>query len=184
MYAQLWEALRRKGYSVRVFINVTAKKPEPKNAQFRIDSSNVSTTFLAEILGVTSDAITRLSRAGVIRQNGKARGKYDLFEATNAYLEHLRNSKGSDVAIRLTLARAKKLELENDRRESELVRTKDAVEVFATASTHWKSIADGLPKRIASRLAKIKNLDKARLLLREALDGLYSEFEKGLKYLE
>ena len=84
----------------------------------------------------------------------------------------------------MKLAQTKKLKLENDRREKELVRTSEALEVFAAASTHWKSIADGLLKKIAPRLAKIKNIDKARLLLREALDGLYHEFEKGLIYLE
>ena len=149
-----------------------------------MEFSSVSTLFLAEILGVTSDAVTRLSRAGIIKQNGKTRGKYDLFEAVNAYLDHLRNSKGSDISERLTLARAKKLELENDRRESELVRTSEAVEVFAAASMHWKSIADGLPKKIASRLAKIENADKVRTILRDELDGMYYEFEKGLKHLE
>ena len=163
---------------------MTTKKVDPKNAEFRIDSSNVSTQFLAQILGVTTDAVTKLHSAGVIKQNGIARGKYDLFEATNAYLEHLRNSKGSDVAIRLTLERAKKLELENDRTESQLVKTSDALEVFAAASTHWKSIADGLPKRIASRLAKIKNPDKVRTIVRAELDGIFWEWEKGLKYLE
>jgi phage terminase Nu1 subunit (DNA packaging protein) len=163
---------------------MTHKKVDPKNVEFRIDSSNVSTQCLAQILGMTTDAVTKLHSAGIIKQNGKARGKYDLFDAVNAYLDHLRANKGSDVAIRLTLARARKLELENDRREKELVRTSEAVEVFAAASTHWKSIADGLPKRIASRLAKIKNPGKARTVFREALDGLYAEFEKGLKHLE
>ncbi len=161
---------------------MTAKKPDPKNDEFRIESSNVSTQFLAEILGVTTDAVTKLHSAGIIKQNGKARGKYDLFDAVSAYLDHLRNSKGSDVAIRLTLARAKKLELENDKRENELVKTSDAAEVFRVASMLWKSIADGLPKRIASRLAKIENPDEARLILREALDGMYYEFENGLQY--
>jgi len=161
-------------------MNVTAKKSDVKNDEFRMEFSSVSTLFLAEILGVTSDAVTRLSRAGIIKQNGKARGKYDLFDAVNAYLDHLRKTKGSDVAMRLTLARAKKLELENDKRENDLVKKSDAAEVFGAASMLWKGIADGLPKRIASRLAKIENPDEARLILREVLDGMYYEFEKGL----
>jgi len=145
-----------------------------------MEFSSVSTLFLAEILGVTSDAVTRLHRAGIIKQNGKARGKYDLFEAVNAYLGHLRETKGSDVAVRLTLARAKKLELENDKRENDLVRTEDAAEVFRAASMLWKSIEDGLPTRIAPRLSKTDNPDEARLILRDELDGMYYEFEKGL----
>jgi len=168
----------------RRFINMTKKNADPKTEQFRMEFSNVSTMYLAQVLGVTTDAVTKLHSAGIIKQNGKARGKYDLVDATNAYLEHLRDSKGSDVAIRLTLARAKKLELENDRVESELVKTTDVVEVFRAASLHWKSIADGIPKRIASRFAKIKNPDKVRTILREELDGMYYEFDKGLNHHE
>ena len=163
---------------------MAAKNVDPKNAQLRIDSSNVSTLYLAEILGITSDAVTRLSRAGVIRQNGQARGKYNLYDAVPAYLDHLRKGKGSDVAIRLTLERARKLEIENDRRESELVKTSQAVEVLRAASRHWKSIADGVPKRIAPRLAKIKNPVEVGKVLRDELDGIYWEWEKGLKNLK
>lgn len=159
---------------------MTKKKPDLKTEQFRMETSNVSTTYLAQVLGVTTDAVTKLHSAGIIKQNGKARGKYDLFDAVNAYLDHLRNSRGSDVAIRLTLARAKKLELENDRVESEVVKTADIVEVFRTASMLWKSIADGLPKRIASRIAKIENPDEIRMIVRDALDGMYYDFNKGL----
>ena len=65
----------------RQFINMTRKTVDPKNAQFLIESSNISTLFLAEILGVTPDAITKLHSARVMRQNGKSRGKYSLFDA-------------------------------------------------------------------------------------------------------
>lgn len=159
---------------------MTTKKSDPKNEQFRIDSSNVSTLFLAEILGVTSDAVTRLSRAGVIRQNGKARGKYDLFDAVNSYLDHLRNTKGSDVAVRLTLARAKKIELENDRRENELVKTSDAAAVFVAANAAWRDEASKLPQRVARRIAKSNSPDDIRQLLRDELDQVFYRFEKGL----
>lgn len=159
-----------------------AKKPDPKNEQFRIDSSNVSTQFLAEILGVTPDAITKLHSAGVIRQNGKARGKYDLFEATSAYLDYLRGSNGSDVAVRLTLARVKKLELENDKRENELIRTKDAAEVFRIATNQWRQIAKAISKRVARQIVKSDSPDDIRTILVEALDGMYYEFEKGLPF--
>ena len=159
---------------------MTRKRIDPKNDAFRIESSNVSTLFLAEILGVTSDAVTRLHRAGVIKQNGKARGKYDLFEAVNAFLDHLRKTKGSDVAVRLTLARAKKLELENDRVENELVKTSDAAVVFRAASTSWRNEASKLPQRVARRIAKSKDPSEIREILRDELDQVFYRFEKGL----
>ncbi len=43
------------------------------------------------------DGVTRLNRGGVIQQNGRARGKYNLLDAIPAYLNHLRESKGDDT---------------------------------------------------------------------------------------
>jgi len=149
----------------------------------KLNAADVPAKYLAEVLDLTTVRVSQLHTTGVIPNNG-TRGRYSLFDAVPAYLDYVRAIKGDDVSIRLTLARAKKLELENDRRESELVRTSEAVEVFAAASMHWKSIADGLPKKIASRLAKIENADKVRTILRDELDGMYYEFEKGLKHLE
>ena len=149
----------------------------------KINAEDVPAGYLAEVLSLTTVRISQLHTTGVIPNNG-TRGRYSLFDAVPAYRDYILANKGDDAAMRLTRARATKVELENARRESELVRTSEAVEVFAVASTHWKSIADALPKRIAKRLAKIKNPDEVRMILRAELDGIYSEFEKGLQYLE
>lgn len=157
---------------------MTPKTVDPKNAQFRIESSNVSTLFLAEILGVTPDAITKLHSAGVIRQNGKARGKYNLFEAIPAYLDHLRANKGSDVNARLKLAQVDKIRNQVDKMKNELVKTTDALEVFRVASTAWRDEASRIPQRVARRIAKSDSPDEIRMILQDALDGIYGAVEK------
>ena len=160
---------------------MTRKRIDPKNDAFRIESSNVSTLFLAEILGVTSDAVTRLHRAGVIKQNGKARGKYDLFEAVNAFLDHLRKTnKGSDVSARLKLAQVEKIQQYVEKMENELVKTSDAAAVFRAASTAWRNEASKLPQRVARRIAKSKDPSEIREILRDELDQVFYRFEKGL----
>ena len=159
---------------------MTAKRPDPKSDQFRIAASSISTKDLAGILGVTPDAISKLHRAGVIRQNGKVRGKYDLVETVNTYLDYLRENKGSDAADRLKVEQERKIRLQNDRAEKDLVKTVDALEVFAVASTCWRDIVSALPKRVARRVANSDSPDEIRMILRDELDGLYWEFKKGL----
>ena len=159
---------------------MTGKRTDPKNAKFRIASSNVSTQYLAEILGVTPDAVTKLHSAGVIWQNGVARGKYDLVENVNAYLDHLRSNKGSDVDARLKLAQVDKIRNQIDKMKNELVKTTDALEVFRVAFTLLRDIAAAVPKRVAARLAKSNSPDEVRTILREEFDGIGERFIKGL----
>ena len=144
------------------------------------DLSNVSSSFLAEILGVTRDAVSKLYATGVIRQNGVARGKYSLFDAVPAYLDHLRANKGSDVNARLKLAQVQKIQLYVEQMENELVKTSDAAEVFRVAFTLLRDIAGAIPKRIATQIAKSKSPDEIRMILSDELNRIGSELEKGL----
>ena len=146
----------------------------------KADLSNVSSSFLAEVLGVTRDAVSKLYATGVIRQNGVARGKYSLFDAVPAYLDHLRDNKGSDVNVRLKLAQCEKIEIANKNERENLVETDVAAEVFRVVVTAWRKIAASVPKRIASRISKSENPDEIRTILCKELDGIGSELEKGL----
>ena len=146
----------------------------------KADLSNVSSSFLAEILGVTRDAVSKLYATGVIRQNGVARGKYSLFDAVPAYLDHLRANKGSDVNARLKLAQVEKIRQYVEKMENELVKTSDAAAVFRAASTAWRDEASKLPQRVARRIAKSKDPSEIREILRDELDQVFYRFEKGL----
>ena len=144
------------------------------------DLSNVSSSFLAEILGVTRDAVSKLYATGVIRQNGVARGKYSLFDAVPAYLDHLSANKGSDLNARLKLAQVEKIQQYVEQMENELVQRSDAAQVFQAASTAWRDEASKLPQRVARRIAKSKDPSQIREILCDELDKIYPEFEKGL----
>ena len=146
----------------------------------KADLSNVSSSFLAEILGVTRDAVSKLYATGVIRQNGVARGKYSLFDAVPAYLDHLRANKGSDVDARLKLAQVEKIRQHVKQMENELVKTSDAAAVFRAASAAWRDEASKLPQRVARRISKLKDPSEIREILCGALDQVFYRFEKGL----
>ena len=116
----------------------------------------------------------------MIRQNGKSRGKYSLFDAVPAYLDHLRANKGSDVDARLKLAQVEKIQQYVEQMENELVKTSDAAAVFRAASAAWRDEASKLPQRVARRIAKSEDPSEIREILCDELDQVFYRFEKGL----
>ena len=119
-----------------------------------IDPANVSTAYLAESLGMTRDGVTRLCRGGVIRQNGVARGKYNLFDAVQAYATYLKESKGDESDAKLSQQRERKLRLANDKTEAGLVRITDAAQIFEAAHLLFVSIHEEALEGIAAEIAK------------------------------
>ncbi len=106
---------------------------------------------------MSRDGVTRLCRGGVIRQNGIARGKYNLYDAVPDYIAYLQESKGDESTVKLLCQRERKLRLQNDKTEAGLVRKDDAVEVFKTAIAIFQSIHDDVFEGIAAELAKTDN---------------------------
>ena len=118
------------------------------------DPTNVSTAYLAECLGMSRDGVTRLCRGGVIRQNGVARGKYNLFDAVQAYATYLKESKGDESTVKLLRQRERKLRLQNDKTEAGLVRITDAAQIFEAAHLLFVSIHEEALEGIAAEIAK------------------------------
>ena len=144
-----------------------------------LDPLSVSSTELAEVLGMTRQRVSQLRSEGVIRNNGK-RGEYNLFDAVPAYLDHLRANKGSDVDARLKLAQVEKIQQYVEQMENELVKTSDAAAVFRAASAAWRNEASKLPQRVARRIAKSVDPSAIREILSAELDQVFNRFEKGL----
>ncbi len=129
------------------------------------DPTNVSTAYLAECLGMSRDGVTRLCRGGVIRQNGVARGKYNLFDAVQAYSTYLKESKGDESTVKLLRQRERKLRLQNDKTEAGLVRITDAAQIFAAAHSLFVSLHEDALEGIAAEVAKTDSPQKVRKIL-------------------
>ena len=145
-----------------------------------IDYTNVSTAYLAECLGMTRDGVTRLNRSGVIRQNGMARGKYNLVHAVSAYVIYLRESKGDEANVRLILERERKLRLQNDKTEAGLVDIKDAAQVYSAYCSAWRAGADAIPARVAQRISRESDPSAIQRLLVDEHAQLWYEMERCL----
>lgn len=131
----------------------------------KIDFTNVSTAYLAECLGMSRDGVTRLCRGGVIRQNGVARGKYNLYDAVSDYITYLQESQGDESTVKLLRQRERKLRLQNDNTEAGLVRITDAAQIFAAAHALFVSLHEDALEGIAAEVAKTDSPRKVRKIL-------------------
>ncbi len=133
----------------------------------KIDPTNVSTAYLAEVFGMSRDGVTRLCRAGVITQNGVARGKYDMREALSSYAKYVRETHGETADVRLKRQQERKLRLQNNKTEAGLVNVSDAAQVFALAISIFRSIHEEVFEGIAAELAKTDKSHKVAVILKD-----------------
>ncbi len=159
---------------------MTVKKPEPKIDQFHTLARDVRTKDLAEVLGMTQPATSKLYAQRVILQNGK-RGRYDLFDTVPRYIQSIRSSGTAEAGARLKIAQRQKLEIENQRVRGELVKIDDAAEVFRAACISWRAGASAIPRRLATELSNTKSAAACRELLVNEFAALFVEFEKPLR---
>ena len=120
----------------------------------KIDPTNVSSNYLAEVLGMTRHGVSKLYAAGVLTQNGIARGKYNLYDAVPAYLNYLRENHGETADVLLKRQQELKLRLQNDKTEAGLVRITDAAQIFAAAHLLFVSLHEDALEGIATEIAK------------------------------
>ena len=150
----------------------------------KIDATNVSTNDLAAILGMTRDGVTRLCRAGVITQNGVARGKYDLREAVSSYAKHMRETHGESADTRLAIQRERKLRLQNDKTEAGLVPIEQAAEVFTMFYTEFRTQVNDCIKGMADKISKTDNPGKVAKIMRSEFNAIGQAAHDGLQQVK
>jgi len=146
-----------------------------------VDPTNVPTKFLAKVLGLSVVRISQMYADGTLKQNGKGRGKYDLFEAVSAYVEKYRQGGTASAKAKLAVQQERKLRLINDREAGTIVPIDDAADAFLRGCLAWRAGASALPRRLANRLANAKRAADVRTILTDELNGLLSDFEKPLQ---
>ncbi len=146
----------------------------------KLDPTNVSTTFLAEVLGVTRDAVSKLYAQRVILQNGK-RGKYNLTEAVPAYLQSIKTSGTAEAGARLKVQQERKLKIANDAAERNLVDIDEAAEVFRQVCTSLRSAMGAIPRRTANKVSKAQTAAACREILENEYSEVFYEWAKPFK---
>ncbi len=94
---------------------MAAKQPDPKNDEVRIDPTNVSSKFLAALLGMTVSGLSKLYGERVLTQNGR-RGKYDITEQVPIYIQSIKSSGTVEAGAKLKIQQERKLKTRERRR--------------------------------------------------------------------
>lgn len=158
---------------------MTEKKSQ-KNDAALIDPGNVSSTYLAELLALTTQSISNLAATRVIRTNGR-RGKYDLLHAIPAYIGSLRGSGPAEAKAKYAVQQERKLRLQNDQVAGSLVKIADAAEVYRQGCLAWRAGANALPRRLATLLANEDDPAKIQRLLVHEFGDLFAAMETPLR---
>ncbi len=146
--------------------NGKAPKPPPDKADSAkgFDPRNVSGAVLAELLGLNRRQVTNLYQQRTIKQNGK-RGKYDLFECVPLYVQSIKTSGTAEAGERLKIAQRRKIEQQNDTVAGLLVPLGDVAGTLNESAAGFLSAWRAIPRRIAGKLAVLRDAKRCRELL-------------------
>lgn len=156
------------------------KQTDPKNDEKWIDHTNVTTKFLAEVLGLSATMVGKLYQDRVYKQNGK-RGKYSLTDAVPRYIQSIKTSGTAEAGARLKVQQERKLKIANDAAERNLVDIDEAAEVFRVVCTSLRSAITAIPRRTANEVSKAKTAAACRKILESEYSAVINEFEKPLR---
>ncbi|RWL87726.1 MAG: hypothetical protein EOR67_16135 [Mesorhizobium sp.] len=145
----------------------------------------VSTTFLAELFGVSAQAIARLARAGVIGKTG--RGQYPLGPSVRAYVDYKIASeaarRGTGSSDRVRDARAAEIELRIAREERKLISLDECNscvdEIIGTFITMLSTLPAQITKDIRERQRIEAIIDAGRQRVSDKFAKLSSNLISG-----
>ena len=139
-------------------------KAAPDKAAKPFDPHNVSGQMLADVLGLNRRQVTNLYQQRTIAQNGK-RGRYDIFECVPRYVQSIKTSGTAEAGERLKIAQRKKIEQQNDTAAGLLVPLADVAGTLNESVAGFLSAWRALPRRIAGKLAVLRDAKRCRELI-------------------
>jgi hypothetical protein len=143
---------------------------------------------LAALIGITTQAIGKLTKRGVLRRTGH--GKYDLGASIVAYIKFreefiTERLSGGDASYaaglrRRVVAQALKIETENRVRSGQLVETDNVANYGAGVFTLAKNAFVRIPSKLALQLARMRNPAECEALLRREIYGILRQMTEGM----
>ena len=159
---------------------MSKKKAAVKDGENWVNHTNVSTQFLAEVLGLSATMVGKLYQDRVYKQNGK-RGKYSLTDAVPAYIQSIKTSGSAEAGAKLKIQQERKLKLANDAAERRLVKIDDAAEVLRHVCVSFRSAISAIPRRMATKLSDTSDAAVCRELLENEYSEVFYEWEKPFR---
>jgi len=132
-----------------------------------------STSELAIYLGITIQAIARLSDKGVLSRT--SRGRYDLPGSIRSYLQYRERTavERAGGGGSLTSGRARKLALECAKLEAEQKIRENSYISLERMEAHWTAVLQilrsallAMPRKLAPQIGRMRSAEDAEALLR------------------
>lgn len=193
------EAARRFGVSPSFVVKLIRRTDtsEPENAPadepaapvFDLDQQSVTTTELADLLGVSKRSITEFADRGIIKR--AARNRFHLRGSIQLYCEHLRSvaaGRGGDGSAELTFERARLAReqadgtaLKNAVARRELVPVVDVEREWSSICRKIRNAVLAVPSRARQSLPHLTayDVDLFDREIREALTGLADDDDRA-----
>lgn len=147
-----------------------------------VDPLNTKRKDLAIILGISEETVRQLVLSGVLTSHGTA--KFVLAEAVQAHTEHKSHGKAlAEQAAskkRVEDERFRKLRLENDQVEQNLLPRDDVRAVFSQALIVLRQNVVAIGRRVAAGVAASNDVDDCRRLIDKETDLSLNACEKCL----
>lgn len=144
------------------------------------DPMMVSTAFLAEILNITQQTVTRLARSGDIPKAD--RGRFYLPHAVPAFVEHRERlaaaTKPSAADDELKRLRAREIELRIARDERQLIPLAEATALDDVFVGTFLAELSALPAAVSSDQAIRRKVEDAVFAARERLSRQFDRLAK------
>ena len=139
-------------------------KAAPTKAAKPFDPHDVNGETLGEVLGLSRMQVLRLKQGGTFSQNGK-QGRYDIFECVPRYVQSIKTSGTAEAGERLKIAQRRKLDQQNDAAAGLVVPLSAVAGILNESAAGFLSAWRALPRRIASKLALLRDAKACRELI-------------------
>jgi len=174
--------IRRGVYDLRESVKAYYDQGQGKAPSSNVENGDplvrsVSSSELADLLGISPRWVQKLTADGTLKKN--AEDRYGLAEAVQGYCEYLRGSTKSNQGdldaetLRLTRAKADKAEISVEILLGETVRIEAVSQIWSDLVTVFRSRMLGLPNKLAATLAlKDDPAEIRQLVMEEVRDAL------------
>ena len=169
-----------------------------KKAKPQEPAGYCTTAVLANLFDITAQWVGELTKSGILRKHDTEAGpRYNVVEATRAYVKHLREKaagrgdKDDTVAekeaqklaaeVRIKEAKAKYTELELQELQGQMHRSEDVEKMTQQLIFTIRGMMIALPGRLAVDVAGVDDAAEASVIIRREVNAILDELS-NFKY--
>lgn len=159
----------------------------PENGRSVTDETEVSTTELAMVIGVTARRVQQLNQDGTFQTI--RRGHFLLADNVQRYISFISGSQMSEAErkmeqarksaeLKIKMAKADIAKLEADELKGNMHRSEDVAAIMEDMVMTIRSMLNALPGRLSAMCAKAETAEECSVIIREGIHSVMNELTK------